>query len=165
MQKKIFISVGSRFSMDRLIMAVDNFLNINSGYQAFAQTGNSHLNPNHIIIKPWLCDQQFRQEVEECDIFISHAGMGNVLLAAELNKPIIIMPRKAELKEHINNHQLGTVQGLEGRESILVVNDEIELSSAISKLSKAQIVKQSKEVNHNRNQLISYLENYINKSC
>jgi len=165
MTKRIFISVGSRFEMDRLIKVVLSFIEKNEGYNVIAQSGNSNLVEPNIEIKQWLSSQEFKKEFLNCDIFISHAGMGNILLAAEFNKPIIIMPRKAELGEHINNHQLGTVAGLNELEFIHVVNNLSELEIAIQKLNGNTIsdsVCKCDKPYKKRNDLVSYLEHFLN---
>lgn len=165
MPKKIFISVGSRFAMDRLLLSVDSFLAKNTGFEAFAQVGNTALQTQHINSETWLCPEKFKESFLNCDIFISHAGMGNIILAAEFNKPIIIMPRQAELGEHINNHQLGTVEGLRERDFIYVVNDQEELEQSIldinNKADSNSSVHNSLN-SSNRNELITFLGNYLN---
>ena len=42
------------------------------------------------------------------DAIIAHAGMGTILTALEMGKPLLVMPRRAELGEHRNDHQLAT---------------------------------------------------------
>ena len=128
----------------------------NGGVEISAQGEEISVDQLIIILEP-------REEVAQCDIFISHAGMGNVLLAAEYDKPIIVMPRKADLQEHINNHQLGTVEGLNNHESIYVVNDDVELADAISTLSSQKVRSPlvSEETYSNRQNLISFLENFL----
>jgi len=92
--KKIFISVGTRFEMNRLLMSVEKVIKDNPGITAKAQTLNDSFQSKYIQTIKWADAPEFEQYVADCDIFISHAGMGNVLLAAIYKKPIIIMPRR-----------------------------------------------------------------------
>ncbi len=39
---------------------------------------------------------------------VAHAGMGTILTALEMGKPLLVMPRRAALGEHRNDHQLAT---------------------------------------------------------
>jgi len=73
---------------------------------------------------------------------ISHAGMGNILMAAELQKPIIIMPRKRIYNEHVNDHQIDSAQAFSNKEFLHVVYEASELSRAIKglKFNDKQIV-------------------------
>ena len=168
MAKKIFISVGSRFAMNRLLLSVDNFIQKRPGFEAVAQIGSSEFQTNNITSKLWLCPKQFKEELIRCDIFISHAGMGNILLAAELNKPIIIMPRKADLGEHINNHQLGTAEGFREHDFIYIANDQAELEESIlevvTRLDNGLTFNGDASVNNTRNELINFVGNFLNNN-
>lgn len=44
---------------------------------------------------------------------IAHAGMGTILSALKQDKPIIIVPRLASLKEHRNDHQIATAMRMD----------------------------------------------------
>ena len=50
--------------------------------------------------------------LEKCDTVVAHAGMGTIISAIELGRRVIVMPRRAELNEHRNDHQLATVERL-----------------------------------------------------
>ena len=41
---------------------------------------------------------------------VAHAGMGTILTALEIGKPLLVMPRRAALGEHRNDHQLATAR-------------------------------------------------------
>ena len=164
--KKLFISVGSRFTMDRLITTVDDFLdNSDEEYQVIAQVGNSTETFKNITPTDWLSPEEFNDALINCDIFISHAGMGNILLAAELKKPIIVMPRTAQNGEHINNHQVGTVEGLQQQNLTHVIENAEDLKLAVDAINQSQnsdndISSCSEE---KRNKLVVYLDKYLNQ--
>lgn len=165
MSHSLFVSVGSRFTMDRLLLAVDQFLASHPGYHAFAQTGKTQATLKHIDTQEWLSAEAFMQAFLECDIFISHAGMGNILLAAEHNKSIIIMPRQANNGEHINDHQLDTAEGLKDRKFIHSVHSNSELGHAILQLSNST-KQQDDAQKHNcdwpeRTRLINSLHDFL----
>lgn len=157
--KKLFLSVGSRFPMDRLILAVDQFIGENSGYSCIAQIGDSALKPQHIEYYKTLNQRQFNIYADEADLIVSHAGMGNIILASELNKPIVIIPRRAHLKEIINDHQLGTIKGFTGKHGIFAVKDEQDIKEAIP---RAIASSRDKDIYREREQLINNLRSYIN---
>ncbi len=69
--------------------------------------------------------------------------MGSILTALELEKPIIIFPRRAALGEHRNEHQLATAKKFSGRtEGVYVAFDEAEL---IELLTNTHKLRPSKE--------------------
>ncbi|AOL93009.1 glycosyltransferase [Porphyrobacter sp. LM 6] len=70
--------------------------------------------------------------MERSRLIVSHAGIGTILTAARFAKPIVLIPRRAALEEHRNDHQLATVAQLATRPGILVARDETELSDRIA---------------------------------
>jgi len=162
--KKIFISVGSRFSMDRLISTVDEFIDRNSGYQATAQFGNSNKSFKHIKTIAWLTPDEFSASLADCDIFISHAGMGNILLALEHKKPIIVMARKAKNGEHINDHQSGTIEGLQEQNLVHIIGNVNDLEAIIESIDESNNVNTNQPNTYKkRDQLIGFLDNFLNQ--
>jgi UDP-N-acetylglucosamine transferase subunit ALG13 len=53
--------------------------------------------------------------------------MGTILSAMEAGKPLLVMPRRAALGEHRNDHQMATAMRLEDRLGLAVAWDEEEL--------------------------------------
>lgn len=111
----IFVTVGTQLPFDRLISAVDDWAGERRVSDVIAQIGPSSLVPKHVSVKPFVAADEFQQFVKEASLIIAHAGMGSIITAMELGKPIIIMPRRASLGEHRNEHQLATAQQLSGR--------------------------------------------------
>lgn len=148
--KHLFISVGTRFAMDRLLNSVEEILGDESHLTASAQVGPSEFTSTLIKVTQWADSRRFEQAVSECDIFVSHAGMGNILMAAKLNKHIIIMPRRADLGEHINDHQISTAQAMKDKPFVCVVNNTKELALAIHSLSSSAVKAKhlDNQINH-----------------
>lgn len=133
--KNIFVSVGSRFTMDRLLSTVDDLVSKHPTLSIKAQTGASSFTSPKMQLCKW-CDQnEFEVSVSECDVFISHAGMGNILLAAKYRKPIVIVPRRFELSEHINDHQIGTAAAFANRPNIYIANNLQEIEDALIRIA------------------------------
>ena len=63
--------------------------------------------------------------------------MGTILTALELGKPLLVMPRRAALGEHRNDHQLATVRRFAELGSVEVALDESELALKLDDLAPA----------------------------
>jgi UDP-N-acetylglucosamine transferase subunit ALG13 len=63
--------------------------------------------------------------------------MGTVITASETGKPLVMMPRRPELKEVTSNHQIATAKWLSGRPGLFLVWSEEELDASISKASSS----------------------------
>ena len=65
---------------------------------------------------------------------VAHAGMGSIITALELGKRIIVMPRRAKLGEHRNDHQVATAKQFAAQGRIEVALDERELADKLDQL-------------------------------
>lgn len=127
----IFVTVGTQLPFDRLIRAIDG-LAPKIGRRVFAQTSESSFQPAHIEWRPFIRPTEVDSFFREADVIVAHAGIGTILTAQKYGKPLIVMPRRAALGEHRNDHQLATAKGLEGRRGIYVAQDEAMLADLLS---------------------------------
>ena len=49
---------------------------------------------------------KFGDMIKQCDILITHGGVGSIITGLNNNKKVIVVPRLAKYKEHINDHQM-----------------------------------------------------------
>ncbi|WP_298470043.1 glycosyltransferase [uncultured Erythrobacter sp.] len=137
----ILVTVGMQLGFDRLIEAMDK-LAPDLDQPIIAQTGKGSYSPRHMEARIKIAPADFEEMVEQSSLIVSHAGIGTVLTAARFGKPVLLMPRRAALGEHRNDHQLATVRNLEGRPGILVAMDETELADRICEgLSLNEVTK------------------------
>ncbi len=122
----IFVTVGEQLPFDRLIRIVDEWAK-NTGGEVFAQIGRTSFKPQNIKYKNFLHPNEFKKKFEYSDLVISHAGMGTIITAIEIGKPIIVIPRQASLGEHRNDHQFSTAKRFMNLNYITVAFDENEL--------------------------------------
>lgn len=59
--------------------------------------------------------EELRQAIEHSDVVISHAGVGAALTALRAGKHPILIPRRVEHREHVDDHQLQIARELERR--------------------------------------------------
>ena len=119
----IFVAVGTQLPFDRLIEAVDTWSGCSLN-EVIAQVGTGgKYKPQNILCYQYVTTSDFARFCSEADIIVAHAGMGVILTARELGKPLIIMPRIAKFKEHRNNHQLATARHFGELDGIYVADD------------------------------------------
>lgn len=58
-------------------------------------------------------------------LVVAHAGMGSILTALELNKPLVVMPRRGHLAETRNDHQFDTAQQLVCRPAVALTGASV----------------------------------------
>lgn len=127
----IFVTVGTQLSFDRLISIIDKW-SISCGHDVVAQVGGSKIIYSNITAFQNVSPDEFNGYFKRADLIVAHAGMGSVITALSLGKPIIIFPRRAALFEHRNDHQLATAKWLKTHPGITVAFDEDELLLILS---------------------------------
>jgi UDP-N-acetylglucosamine transferase subunit ALG13 len=132
----IFVTVGTQLPFDRLIRAVDHWAGAAAGREVFAQIGPARFEPRHIEHARFISPQMCNERMLAATAMVAHAGMGTILSALELGKPLLIMPRRAELGEHRNDHQLATAHRLADLGRVNVAFDETELPEKLDELCR-----------------------------
>lgn len=121
----IFVTVGVQLPFDRLLRVLDAWAQRHPDVTVIAQTGETTLRCRHMQTHQRLEGSAFQALVEEAELIVAHAGMGSILTALELGKPIIVLPRIAALAEHRNDHQAATSHYL-ARANLVRVADNID---------------------------------------
>jgi UDP-N-acetylglucosamine transferase subunit ALG13 len=132
---------------DRLISAVDDWAGATGrGDEVFAQIGHTSHVPRHIAWVTMIEGSEFRRLFERADLIVSHAGMGTILAALETERPLVVVPRRADLGEHRNDHQLATVARLAKRGIINAANDERDVISYLDGRAEVHVAQRIDEV-------------------
>ncbi|MEP3248185.1 MAG: glycosyltransferase [Sneathiella sp.] len=161
----IFLTVGTQLPYERLIRAVDLWCENHREVSVFAQTATLIQDgyiPQHMEHQAFMEPDLYKQKLEQSDLIISHAGMGSIITALTVGKPIVIMPRKASLNEHRNDHQLATAEQFQSRKGIHIASDEKELPDILDHLVNQSSDIQTGSANSFANQdLIDAVRNFI----
>lgn len=127
----IFVTVGSQEPFDRLIDAVDEWARLRARGDVFAQIASSKLQPSHIEFTQFIEPSEFTRIMREARLIVAHAGMGSIISALELGKPIVVMPRRADFRETRNDHQVATAERFGEQNRIIVASDEEDLPAKL----------------------------------
>lgn len=129
----IFLTVGTQLPFDRMVSAVNAWA-AKSEEEIVAQVGPTKRNFPHLRQQEFLDPVDFDRYFEQARLIVSHAGIGSIIGALSYGKPIIIIPRKADLGEHRNNHQIATAKRFTQTPSVYVAWDEKELINVLTAL-------------------------------
>ena len=133
----IFATVGTQLPFDRLLQALDGWAAQRPNTRVLAQTGRSGADFAHMECQPFLDQAQFAEAMQEADVIVSHAGMGSILTAAELGKPVLILARQSALGEHRTDHQLATAEKMRHLPNVTVALDAGSLGGHLDALMSA----------------------------
>jgi UDP-N-acetylglucosamine transferase subunit ALG13 len=105
--------VGSqKFQFNRLLEEMDRVMIEQSldKTSVFGQIGESTYNPQNFNYTKFLDKKDFDNNLEQCNLLITHGGTGSIINGLKKNKKIIAVPRDKKFAEHIDNHQYEIIE-------------------------------------------------------
>lgn len=166
---RIFVTVGTQLAFDRLVKAVLDWAQMpGSDYaQIDIQCGQTDLetvNLPRVNLNAYTSPEEFDVLFQKADLVIAHAGMGTIIKALDMAKPLVILPRLYVCGEHRNDHQLGTCREMARLPNVFDCEDEDALPSRIfDALAYRYAPGQALHFSGNRDQLIDFVKNFVNK--
>ncbi|MEM7412291.1 MAG: glycosyltransferase [Myxococcota bacterium] len=130
----IFVTVGGQLPFDRLVESVDRWAGDRGRGDLFAQIGDGRFVPTHVPFERFLDPRAFAEKLEVADAVVAHAGMGTILSALELGKPVVVLPRLHAQGEHRNDHQVATAARLSKLAGIYIADDEQAIPGLLDQL-------------------------------
>lgn len=154
----IFLTIGTLESFDRLVQTVDELVGTGKiTRKVLAQIGPSRYQPRHLDAVRVVDKTEFDRRMEESEFIISHAGMGSIITAITLQKPMIVMPRLKKYNEHVNDHQLDTALKFESLGIVLVANDADELIKKIAMIPNFKPAQRAENITGLKSRISSFL--------
>ncbi len=132
----IFVTVGAQMAFDRMIRAVDQWAGEAGRTDVFAQIGPAEYVPKHIEHVGFLEPPEFAERAKAASVIVAHAGMGSIITALTMGKPILVLPRRGDLRETRNDHQVATARRLSELGKVAVAMDETELVERLGRLDE-----------------------------
>ena len=155
----IFVAVGTQFSFNRLIEYMDDWATEHDE-KVIAQISDGSYTPKNIEWERFLNGEQYNKNINEASVFVSHAGMGNIISAREQNTPIIVMNRQFKLGEHRNDHQADGLKWMEKLDGVYTASTQQELNQHLSHIDELQLKKTTSTVGNK--DLTDYIASVIN---
>ena len=157
----IFIAVGTqKFQMNRMLRAVDDLIEKQKIHEkVLAQTGYSDYVPQHFQHQPFMDTEIFDENIQRCDLLITHGGVGTIVKGMKSGKPVIVFPRLARFKEHVDDHQLQIAQAFGDKNYVLVCQQENDLIGLIQESRTHKFDLYTSQ----RQKMLDLLDNYLAK--
>ena len=116
----------------------------------------------NITVFNMLKPEEMKKYIINSSIVITHAGVGTIMECIENNKDIIVLPRKEENGEHVNNHQEEIAFEMEKNGLLYKVDTYEKMKEIVIELIKnSNNKKENKYISNNEKfngMLIDYLE-------
>ena len=158
----IFVTLGTQDkSFKRLLEAIDKQIeNKIIKDKVIVQAGYTDYKSNNMEIYKLLPMDEFEKYINDCDLLITHAGVGSIMTGLNHNKKIIAAARMKEYGEHNNNHQIQIASQFSKLGYILYLDDFEKLGDLIEKSKKFK----PKLYKSNNKKFVSIVENYIDNN-
>jgi UDP-N-acetylglucosamine transferase subunit ALG13 len=127
----IFVTTGTQAPFNRLVKAMDDIAADLNGEEVIVQAFGIDFETKNIKVVGFLDPSEYTKIFERARLIVSHAGIGSILSALTKGKPIIVMPRKADLNEHRDNHQYDTTKNMSTLGYVPVAHDAEELRTIL----------------------------------
>jgi UDP-N-acetylglucosamine transferase subunit ALG13 len=142
-----------------MMAALDDIAGRNN-LEIVAQTCDENYQPRHMTAKAQLHPDEFARLFKSASMVVAHAGIGTILSAKQHQKPLILMPRKASLGEHRNEHQAATAQQIKGRKGLYIADTADELEGF---LRRTDLIAADNAPSATRQSLVEFLRTYIDQ--
>lgn len=133
----IFATTGTQLPFDRFLEMLDSIAPSLGGEELVVQAIPDRYRPRNLTTRGFITPDEFGEIFSRARLIVAHAGMGTIISALESAKPIIVVPRKAALGEHRNDHQQATARRLGELGYVHVADSADTLASHITDPSLA----------------------------
>lgn len=141
----IFATVGThKQGFERMVQAFDLLARENEfDEELIIQYGTSGYVPQHATAFQWATSQRMDQLTQSARILVTHAAAGAIILGLQAQKPLVVIPRRKQFEEHMDDHQLQLANALEqsGRAVALLDPTATGLARAIGRADEQTVTK------------------------
>jgi len=96
--------------------------------------------------------------IEKASIVISHGGVGSMVTSNQKGKKVIAVPRYKKYNEHVNDHQVETIEIFAKRGYVMPIKNVEELGQALKDVENFEPTLYQKDEKSN---IIGLIENFI----
>ena len=116
------------YPFDRLVRSLHSISGVRP---VIIQRGISSERPARATVFDFVDFDKLADYVAEAQLVVTHGGIGSVLLALAHGKHPIVMPRRQDLGEAVDDHQVAFAERLQKEGLAKVVDTEADLMSAV----------------------------------
>ncbi len=111
----IYVTLGTMFlDFPRLVQKMDAIA-FESEEQVLIQTGLGKIMPAHCAHFTFMPRRQILLLQRRARVIVCHAGIGSVMDALSVRRPLVVVPRLKRFGEHMNDHQLDIARAVQAR--------------------------------------------------
>ena len=158
----IFVTLGTQDkSFTRLLEAIQRQIDLgNIKEKVVVQAGCTKFNSKDMEIFDLVSRDEFDKYMNECNLLITHGGVGSITGGLVHGKKVIAAARLKKYKEHTNDHQVQIIDVFSKEGYILKLDDFDQLDKVLKKVQKFK----PKKFVSNTEKFTKKLKNYIDNN-
>ena len=127
---------------------------VQAGYTKF----EPHTQKQAIKVFNTIPKKELDSLIEKANIVISHGGVGSMVTANQKGKKVIAVPRYKKYHEHVNDHQVETIEIFAKKGYVMPLKDVENLGQALENIKTFEPNIYQKDENSN---IIGIIEEFI----
>lgn len=121
----IFVTVGTHEQpFNRLVEYMDKW-SLNHDEEVVIQTGFSTYIPKKAKWQKLFPYSEMIENVNKARVVVTHGGPSSFIMPLQIGKIPIVVPRKYEFNEHVNDHQVDFCNQVAKRQGNIIVVEEV----------------------------------------
>jgi UDP-N-acetylglucosamine transferase subunit ALG13 len=136
----LFVTVGTSLDpFDRLLRMLDELAEAGRvPREILAQSGTCRYVPRSYPTVPFLSQEEIESLCARAQVVICHGGAGSIGTCLLLRRRPVVVPRRAALREIVNDHQLELCRRMAQEGRIYLAEDADTLAAAIDQARQAR---------------------------
>ncbi len=127
---------------------------VQAGYTKF----EPHTQKQQIKVFNTIPKKELDNLIEKANLVISHGGVGSMVTANQKGKKVIAVPRYKKYHEHVNDHQVETIEIFAKRGYVMPLKKVEDLEQALEEVTSFEPTIYQKDENSN---IIGIIEEFI----
>lgn len=158
----ILITLGTQDKQfTRLLDKVQEQINKgNIKEKVIVQAGHTKYESDDMEIFDLIDREKFSSLISDCDLLITHGGVGSIITGLQNNKKVIVAPRLAKYDEHMNDHQIQITDNFSNAGYILSLHEDDSLEEILKKIKTFK----PKKFKSNTSNMIKLISDYIDNN-
>ena len=155
----IFVTLGTQDKpFERLLASIEEQIEKgNIIEEVVVQAGYTKFSTEKMQVFDLVDREEFVRLVNECDILITHGGVGSILTGLKNNKKVIACPRLYKYGEHMNDHQMQIVSVFAKEGYLLEYQENDDLGEVLKRVADFS----PKKFASNTEKFVNMIEQFI----
>ena len=160
----IFVTVGTHEQpFNRLVKCMDELVKNNRITESvIIQTGYATYEPKCCKWSKFFTYSEMEKNMDEARIVITHGGPSSFIMPIQRKKIPIVVPRRKEFEEHINNHQNEFCKAVAERLGMIIIVENIDSLGKIIQDYETIAAKMKIEISRNNTKFCVEFEKIVN---